>query len=51
MAETFSYDDLKSAIEKERAKTARFHRVDLHVHTVDSHDFPSVHTNLNLDKK
>ncbi|MEW6406838.1 MAG: AAA family ATPase, partial [Chloroflexota bacterium] len=44
MAETFIYGDLKSAIEKACAKTARFHRVDLHVHTIDSHDFPSVHS-------
>ncbi len=44
MAETFSYDDLQSKIEKARAKTARFYRVDLHVHTIDSHDFPTVHS-------
>jgi len=44
MAETFTYNDLKSAIEKARARTARFYRVDLHVHTIDSHDFPSVHS-------
>ena len=44
MVETFVYDDLKSAIDKARAKTAKFHRVDLHVHTIGSHDFPSVHS-------
>lgn len=51
MVETFAYDELKSAIDKARAKTATFHRVDLHVHTIDSHDFPSVHSKPGFVKK
>lgn len=51
MAESFAYDDLKSAIEEARAKTAKFYRVDLHVHTIDSHDFPSVHSKPGFVKK
>lgn len=51
MVEAFVYDDLKSAIDKARAKTAKFHRVDLHVHTIGSHDFPSVHSKLGFVKK
>lgn len=51
MAETFAYDDLKSAVEEARAKTAKFHRVDLHVHTIDSPDFPSVHSKPGFVKK
>jgi DNA repair ATPase RecN len=44
MAEIFSYAELESAIHGTRGKTARFYRVDLHVHTTDSHDFPSMHS-------
>lgn len=43
MAEIFSYVDLESAIDGARGKTARFYRVDLHLHTIDSPDFPSLH--------
>jgi DNA repair ATPase RecN len=46
VVDTFDYEDLRSAIDKIRAKTARFHRVDLHCHTIDSGDFPSVHGKL-----
>ncbi len=40
----FSYDSLKDQIEDARLKTAKFYLVDLHVHTIDSHDYPSTHS-------
>lgn len=37
------YDGLREYISEARANTAKFRRVDLHVHTIDSHDYPSTH--------
>lgn len=44
MAENYSYETLEGAIRAARANTAIFYRVDLHVHTINSHDFPSTHS-------
>jgi hypothetical protein len=44
MAEIFTYAELESSINVTRGKTAKFYRADLHIHTTDSHDFPSVHS-------
>lgn len=40
----FTYHGLKTQIDNARSKTANFYLVDLHVHTIDSHDYPSTHT-------
>lgn len=39
----FSYDGLKTQIDQARLKTANFHLVDLHVHTINSYDYPTTH--------
>ena len=44
MAEIFSYEDLAVEIQKARGKTSRFYRVDLHVHSINSFDYPSTHS-------
>ena len=40
----FTYDSLKASIDNARLKTANFYLADLHVHTIDSHDYPSTHS-------
>lgn len=37
------YSDFVKAVQTARKNTAKFFRVDLHVHTIESHDFPSLH--------
>jgi DNA repair ATPase RecN len=44
MGGSFSYRDFESSVNAIREKTARFYRVDLHAHTINSYDYPSVHS-------
>lgn len=40
----YEYSELLNSINIARSKTANFYKVDLHVHTINSHDFPSTHS-------
>ncbi|MBI5295527.1 MAG: AAA family ATPase [Chloroflexi bacterium] len=51
MSQNFSYKNFETAIQQARLKTAMFYRVDLHVHTTNSHDFPSTHSKAGFVKK
>lgn len=43
MADSEVFHQVLKKIESARSKAARFCRADLHVHTIESHDFPSIH--------
>jgi DNA repair ATPase RecN len=43
MDQPFDYEHFLQTVAVARSQAARFVRVDLHAHTIDSHDFPSIH--------
>ncbi|MGD0174744.1 MAG: TrlF family AAA-like ATPase [Anaerolineales bacterium] len=51
MEEPFTYQPLIEFIQASRARSAVFVRTDLHLHTIDSYDFPSVHSKTGFVKE